>query len=176
MTDESWFYVLDPLCKGENMQWIWKDENHPQAVMKDRNCKKIMFVPFFDRQGMVHMEFMENGTITKEIFHEMLKRARVSLQNRHGSRVWNQSSSYKLHMDNAGPHRSYLVRGQMRVWDWPIASHPPYSPDLSPADFFLFPPAEKAHERQGLQDCSSFERSHTARGRPNLLPPMETLL
>lgn len=48
MTDESWFYILDPFSKVENMHWMTKEEQRPQAVRKDRNAKKLMFIPFFD--------------------------------------------------------------------------------------------------------------------------------
>ena len=47
--------------------------------------------------------------------------------------------------DNAHPHtaqqRQALLREQFH---WDIFEHPPYSPDLAPSDFFLFPKL-KAH-------------------------------
>ena len=42
--------------------------------------------------------------------------------------------------DNARPHIARQTRallGEQFYWD--IFEHPPYSPDLAPSDFFLFP-------------------------------------
>ncbi len=142
-TDESWFYALDPYCKRENMQWLPTNMNCPQVVARDRNARKLMFVPFFDTKGLVHGEFFINETVTKEVFQALLTRVRESIKTKRGSRVWNQRHRYRLHMDNAPAHRSYLVHGALLHWDWPVLKHPAYSPDLSPCDFFLFPLLKK---------------------------------
>ncbi len=46
-------------------------------------------------------------------------------------------------MDNTPAHRSDLTQGYLRQVQWPVMKHSPpptpYSPDLSPADFLLFP-------------------------------------
>ena len=46
--DESWFFVLDPLSKKENMVWLYKDEDHPQVVKRSMNTAKLMVIPIFD--------------------------------------------------------------------------------------------------------------------------------
>ncbi len=127
----------------ENMVWLRKGENRPQVPRRSIATKKVMVVPFFDQKGLVHCEFLEGQTVTQDVFWEILKRARVSIQNRRGSRVWLHKEDYLLHMDNAPAHRSYLVQGYLRVQEWETLKHPPYSPDLSPADFFLFPRLKK---------------------------------
>jgi transposase len=45
---------------------------------------------------------------------------------------------YLLH-DNAPAHSSGFVSEFLTKQGIPMLSHPPYSPDLAPADFFLFP-------------------------------------
>ncbi len=52
--------------------------------------------------------------------------------------MWRRLDEYHLHMDNAPCHRATMVRESLREWGWPVMPHLPYSPDLSPADFFLF--------------------------------------
>jgi len=44
-----------------------------------------------------------------------------------------------LHHDNAPAHASLLVRSYLAKHQTSIVPHPPYSPDLAPADIFLFP-------------------------------------
>jgi transposase len=44
-----------------------------------------------------------------------------------------------LHHDNAPTHSSFLVRNFLAKNETTVVLQPPYSPDLAPADFFLFP-------------------------------------
>ena len=41
--------------------------------------------------------------------------------------------------DNAPVHVTRSLLDMLDAWDWEVIQHPPYSPDLSPCDFFLFP-------------------------------------
>ncbi|PNF36206.1 hypothetical protein B7P43_G10642, partial [Cryptotermes secundus] len=40
---------------------------------------------------------------------------------------------------NARPHMAYIVQEFLAKNKMAVAPHPPYSPDLAPCDFFLFP-------------------------------------
>jgi transposase len=44
-----------------------------------------------------------------------------------------------LHHDNASAHASLLIHEFLAKNETTIMPQPPYSPDLAPADFFLFP-------------------------------------
>jgi len=44
-----------------------------------------------------------------------------------------------LHHDNAPAQASLLIRSYLAKHQTSVVPHPPYSPDLVPADFFLFP-------------------------------------
>jgi len=44
-----------------------------------------------------------------------------------------------LHHDNAPAHASLLIRSYLTKYQTSAVPHPPYYPDLAPADFFLFP-------------------------------------
>jgi transposase len=41
--------------------------------------------------------------------------------------------------DNARPHSAAATLNLLNSWGWQILPHPPYSPDLTPSDFRLFP-------------------------------------
>jgi transposase len=41
--------------------------------------------------------------------------------------------------DNARPHASGAVSEILETYGWQVLPHPPYSPDMSPPDFDLFP-------------------------------------
>ena len=44
-----------------------------------------------------------------------------------------------FHWDNCPVHKSHLVKEYMDQKGLKVIEHPPYSPDLALADFFLFP-------------------------------------
>jgi hypothetical protein len=44
-----------------------------------------------------------------------------------------------LHHDNAPAHASLFIHSYLAIHQTSIVSHPLYSPDLAPADVFLFP-------------------------------------
>jgi len=43
-----------------------------------------------------------------------------------------------LLQDNAPAHASLLIRSYLAKHQTSVVPHPPYSPDIDPADFFLF--------------------------------------
>ncbi len=48
-----------------------------------------------------------------------------------------------LHWDNARVHSAKAVQEYLTKRGVKVIEHPPYSPDLAPADFFLFPMLKK---------------------------------
>lgn len=44
-----------------------------------------------------------------------------------------------FHHDNAPSHRAASTKTAIQQLGFEVLDHPPYSPDLSPCDFFLFP-------------------------------------
>jgi hypothetical protein len=45
--------------------------------------------------------------------------------------------------NNARPHNPAATVNLLNSWGWEILPHPPYSPDLAPSDFSLFPKTKK---------------------------------
>ena len=50
-----------------------------------------------------------------------------------------KSGQWHFHQDNAPVHNSILVTDYLTKMGIKIVRHPPYSPDLAPCDFWLFP-------------------------------------
>ena len=45
--------------------------------------------------------------------------------------------------DNVRPHAAHATVNRLERWDWETLEHPPFSPDLAPSDFHLFPNMKK---------------------------------
>ena len=56
-----------------------------------------------------------------------------------------KSGQWHLHQDNAPVHTSILVTDYLTKMGIKTVSHPPYSPDLAPCDFCLFPELRGCH-------------------------------
>ena len=117
--------------------------NRTQIPRRPMNAAKLMVVPFFDWRGLVEVAFYRNTTINQTKFATLVHEVNQILRIRRGLRVWRNRDHYLLHMDNAPPHRGVKVRNALQATRWPRLMHPPYSPDLSPCDFFLFPLLKK---------------------------------
>ena len=62
-----------------------------------------------------------------------------------------------LHMDNASPHTANITRTFLDLQDIPILPQPPYSPDLSPADFWIFYRTKKKMKGTRFQSIQSIQ-------------------
>jgi hypothetical protein len=75
-----------------------------------------------------------------------------------------------FHWDNAPVHTAAIVKDWMAARDFRLIDHPPYLPDLGPADFFLFPTikwqlAGKNSDPGDLQDdVGGGRQDHRRRG------------
>ena len=86
----------------------------------------------------MHQEFLPQGrTVNKEYYLEVMGRLREAIQKKRPE-LW-KNNSWLSHHDNAPAHSSLLVRNFLAKNNTVIMPQPPYSPDLAPCDFFLFP-------------------------------------
>ena len=87
---------------------------------------------------MLVREFFAKGrTVNKEYDLEVMRRLRKAIRQK-CTEFW-KIRSWILHDDNAPAHTSMLVREFLGKDKTVIIPQPPYSPVLTPADFFLFP-------------------------------------
>ena len=91
---------------------------------------------FFDRQGTVHKEYVPPGqTVNPTFYREVLE----SLMKTVASVRPGIARTWMLHHDNAPCHTAVSIHEFLTEKRIPVVPQPPYSPDLSPCDFSLFP-------------------------------------
>jgi len=78
----------------------------------------------------------KGSTINSETYCETLKKVRRAIQNRRRGRL---TKGVRLHHDNARPHVSHQTTAKIEEFGWDLVKHAPYSPDVAPSDFHLFP-------------------------------------
>jgi hypothetical protein len=60
--------------------------------------------------------------------------------------------------DNARPHLGKVVTNLLSKYEWEVIPHAPYSPDMSPPDFDLFPKLKepmRGHHFSSLEEVSA---------------------
>jgi len=136
--DESWIYEYDIELKSqsrvETETFAETKKNHGEANQKSKSCCWF----FFDCHGIVHHEFAPEGqTVNAAFYMEVLKRLRDRVR-RVRPEFW-EGRRWILHHDNAPAHSALIVCEFLAQNFITALEHPPYSPDLAPCDFFLFP-------------------------------------
>ena len=95
-----------------------------------------MLICFFDSERTVHTEFVPQGqTVNQFYYREILERLRKRVVHMRPS----TANNWMLHHDNAPCHMAISVIEFLAKKGILWFHSPPYSPDLSPCDFFLFP-------------------------------------
>ncbi len=125
--------------------------SHAQLIPGELCPPKKLLVAFFNHRGMVHMEFVWQGTVDTPVFigilvcyKESLRRCRPHL-TRH------------LHMDNAPTHGSRDTHLHLLMTGQRVVDHPALSPDLDPSDFWLFAHLKKAMRGQQFPSLNALE-------------------
>lgn len=136
--DESWVYGYDVETKAQSSQWKLPHEPRPKKARQVRSNVKVLLTVFFDCRGVVHYEFLPQGrTVNKEYYLQVMRNLREAIRQKRPD-LW-KNKNWLLHHDNAPAHASLLVREFLAKNNTTILPQPPYSPDLAPCDFFLFP-------------------------------------
>jgi len=87
---------------------------------------------------MVHHEFVPRGQmVNKQLYQEVLARLRDAVRRKRPE-LW-ENQTWMLYHDNAPAHVSLLIRSYLAKHQTSVVPYPPNSPDLVPADIFLFP-------------------------------------
>ena len=109
---------------------------------------------FFDCHGIVHHEFAPEGqTVNAAFYVEVLKRLRDRVR-RVRSELW-EGRRWILHHDNAPVHSALIVCEFLVHNSITVLEHPPYSLDLAPCDFFLFPKFKLVLQGRHLGECDN---------------------
>jgi hypothetical protein len=94
--------------KEQSKQWMHSHSPNKSKNYKQTSARKLLAAAFWDRKGVLMVEFMPQWTIiTSEMYCETLKNLRRAIQkNRHGM----LTPGVVLLHDNAHPHTAACTR------------------------------------------------------------------
>ena len=140
--DETWVHMFEPQRRADNKQWKRKDQKRPCIAKRTISSKKMLYAIFFNSKGPdVQVPCPSDHTVTGRFYkNSVLKKVKEFYNKKRPSKGW--SGVHLLH-DNASSHKREVVKSFLASEKVKVLNHPPYSPDLSPCDFFLFPRLKK---------------------------------
>ena len=158
--DKSWIFEYDPLTKRQSLEWKSASSPRPKKARLFKSKIKVMLIVFFDVHGIVHLEFLLQGqTINQNIYKDILRRLMRSVREKRRE-LW-ETKSWLLHHDNAPAHNALSIRQFLAENNIAVLEQPPYSPDLAPCDFFLFPKLKGVINRTRFQDSKAITTAVT---------------
>ena len=98
----------------------------------------MLYAIFFDSKGPVfEIPIWKGSSVTGKFYGESVLTQLVDFHQKRRLRTGVHST--KLLHDNAPAHKSTTVQEYLKESGLDVLDHPPYIPDLSPCDFWLFP-------------------------------------
>jgi histone-lysine N-methyltransferase SETMAR len=138
------FYT--PETKQQSKQWLKKGEPVPFKAKVHTTRAKQVVLAFFDSKDLIYTNYVLRGTTVNAMyivealgnFIKFFKKKRPIMA----------AGEWFLHWDNAPVHTTAIATDWLAARRVQMLQHPLYSPDLAPANFFLFPKVKK--ELSGL--------------------------
>ena len=135
--DEFWVHHFEPETKRQSMQWKHSTSPAPKKVKVVSSAGKVMASVFWDAKGIVFIDYLQKGkTINGEYYTKLLRELRQAIKSKRPGKL---TKGALLHQDNAPAHKSLVAMSAVHDCGFELIDHPPYSPDLAPSDYFLFP-------------------------------------
>jgi hypothetical protein len=114
-----------------------------------------------DSDGIIHKEFVPAGqTVNSALYEEVMKRL---LRHIHRVRTeLHKTGQWMLLRDNAPAHCTNHVHHFLAQRSLPVLEHPSYSPDMTPADLYLFLCLKSIMKGASFADMAAIQEPVTA--------------
>ena len=136
--DEKWIYYYDPETIDRVPSGSMLALPDPRRPDRENPSTNFWWSQLFDSTGMIYMHWVPTGqTVKKEYYVEVLREFRKRFRGKRPALF--KSGHWHFHQDNAPVHNSILVTDYLTKMGIKTVPQPPYSQDLGPCDFWLFP-------------------------------------
>jgi len=130
--------------RHSNNQWSGGIAAHPTLPQKIPSAKirwKFLASFFWDQDGILLIDFLPKGqTINTEYYLSLLVQLKDILNEKRRGKV---TKGVLFLQDNTRTHRALVTQKKLAYLGFHFLDHPPYSPDLAPSDYHLFPGLKK---------------------------------
>ena len=135
--DKTWLYHYDPETKQQSMEWRHSGSPRPPKFRVQKSAGKFPASIFWDQDDILLINYLPKGqTINAEYYSSLPGKT---------SREGHQEGLV-LALQCLGSLGTRRTQKKMAYLDFQCLDHPPYSPDLAPSDYHLFPGLKKTIE------------------------------
>ena len=135
--DETWIYHFQPDSKAKNKVWVSSEGDRPVIARRCKTSNRMLYAIFFDfERSSPSNPVLKGSSVTGKFYRESVLTQLVDFYQKR--RPCTSVRGIKLLHDNAPAHKSATVQEYLKESGLNVLDHPPYSPDLSPCDFWLF--------------------------------------
>jgi histone-lysine N-methyltransferase SETMAR len=139
--DETWVHHYDPETKEQSKEWKHAGSPRPKKFRAQKSAGKVLASVFWDKDGIILLDFLEQGrTITGAYYSELLTKLHKKILEKRRGKL---AKGVLFLQDNAPVHKSFIALQKLYEIGFDLIDHPPYSPDLAPSDYYLFPKLKK---------------------------------
>ncbi len=115
-----------------------------------------MFTIFFNQKGPILQEFLPRGeTVDADSYCDKLRHLKENVRRKR-LELW-RGRRLLLHHDNATPHTAAITLALIGSSGIDMVPHPPYSPDLVPADYFMFPRLKSGFRGHSIRNVADMQ-------------------
>lgn len=131
--DETWIHYYNP---SDEVEKVGEGKSRAKQESSYRSAGKVLASVFWDARGILFIDFVEKGeAFNAEYYMSLLDRVSVEIGRK---RPDMQDKRVLFHQDNAPFRKSMKTMVKLNALGFELLPHQPYSPDLSPSDYWLF--------------------------------------
>ena len=114
----------------------------PMYTKRTISSKKMYAIFFNSSRPVIQMSCPSGHTVTGRFYkNSVLKKMKEFYNKKRPSKGW--SGVHLFHDASSSSHKCEVVKSFKASAKVKVLNHPPYSSDLSPCDFFVFPRLKK---------------------------------
>ncbi|KFM57872.1 Mariner Mos1 transposase, partial [Stegodyphus mimosarum] len=132
--DEKWILYENIKSKKSYCKPGISSATVPKPSIHER---KVLFCLWWDRKGPVYYELLKQGkTINVDLYCNQLDKLNAAIKEKRPALA--SRKGIVFHHDNARPPTAMVTQQKLNTLGWEVLSHPRYSPDIAPSDYYLF--------------------------------------
>ena len=155
--DETWMDHFQPDSKAKNKVWVSSEGDRPVIARHCKKSNRMLYAIFFDSKcPVLQIPVPKGSSVTGKFYRESVLTQLVDFYQKCRQRTGVRG--IKLLHENAPAYKSATVQEYLKESGLDVLGHPPYSRDLSPCVFWLFPRLKEmlaGHRFESLCDIGS---------------------
>jgi len=140
--DETSLYHHDPETKQQSIEWLHSGSPRPKKNSKYKSpLENFLPLFFWDQDSILLINYLPKcPSMNAQYYLSVLVQLKDILKEK---RCGKFTKGVVFLLDNTSANRALATQKKPASLGFHCLDHPPYSPDLAPSDYYLFPGLKK---------------------------------